>query len=138
MFWIIDKQFDHMIFVCKQLITAGHMRPLYGHAAGKLYDLQLRVECTLFVIYKARCEPTPFWWYSWNIAESGVKHRKSNQIIKRLMTMRPDIKLKTTIPNTNTSSIWYKTDLENSQIYGFAVNWMRWLEQIDRYMQHFR
>jgi hypothetical protein len=39
MFWIIDKQFDHMIFVCKQLITAGHMRPLYGHVP--CYSLML-------------------------------------------------------------------------------------------------
>jgi hypothetical protein len=36
---IIDKQFDHMIFVCKQLITAGHMRPLYGHVP--CYSLML-------------------------------------------------------------------------------------------------
>jgi hypothetical protein len=28
---------------------------------GKLYHLRLRVECTLFVIYKAGCEPTPYW-----------------------------------------------------------------------------
>ena len=29
---------------------------------NKLYHLRLRVECTLFVIYKAGCEPTPYWW----------------------------------------------------------------------------
>jgi hypothetical protein len=28
-----------------------------GKATGKLYHLRLRVECTLFVIYKAGCEP---------------------------------------------------------------------------------
>jgi hypothetical protein len=28
---------------------------------GKLYHLRLRVECTLFVIYKAGREPTPYW-----------------------------------------------------------------------------
>ena len=28
-----------MIFVCKQLITAGHMRPLYGHVP--CYSLML-------------------------------------------------------------------------------------------------
>jgi hypothetical protein len=24
--------------------------------------LRLRIECTLFVIYKAGREPTPYWW----------------------------------------------------------------------------
>ena len=33
-----------------------------GQATGKLYQLRLRVECTLFVIYKAGREPTPYWW----------------------------------------------------------------------------
>jgi hypothetical protein len=28
---------------------------------GNLYHLGLRVECTLFVIYKAGREPTPYW-----------------------------------------------------------------------------
>ena len=32
-------------------------------ATGKLYHLQLRSrQCTLFVIYKTGCEPTPYWW----------------------------------------------------------------------------
>ena len=34
----------------------------HGRVTDKLYHLQLRVQCTLFVIfviYKARCEPTP-------------------------------------------------------------------------------
>jgi hypothetical protein len=30
-------------------------------SADKLYHLQLRVECTLFVIYTAGREPTPYW-----------------------------------------------------------------------------
>jgi hypothetical protein len=30
----------------------------------KLYHLRLRVEWTLFVIYKAGREPTPYWWYA--------------------------------------------------------------------------
>ena len=34
----------------------------HGQATGKLYHLWLRVECTLFVIYKTGCEPTPYWW----------------------------------------------------------------------------
>ena len=34
----------------------------HGQATGKLYHLRLRVECTLFVIYKAGREPTPYWW----------------------------------------------------------------------------
>jgi len=32
-----------------------------GQATGKLYHLRLRVECILFVIYKAGHEPTPYW-----------------------------------------------------------------------------
>ena len=32
----------------------------HGQAIGKLYHLRLRVECTLFVIYKAGHEPTPY------------------------------------------------------------------------------
>jgi hypothetical protein len=31
----------------------------HGQATGKLYHLRLQVECTFFVIYKARREPTP-------------------------------------------------------------------------------
>jgi hypothetical protein len=30
-------------------------------ATGKLYHLQLRVECTLCIIYKAGRDPTPYW-----------------------------------------------------------------------------
>jgi hypothetical protein len=33
----------------------------HGQATGKIYHLRLRVECTLFVIYKAGREPTPYW-----------------------------------------------------------------------------
>ena len=33
----------------------------HGQANGKLYHLRLRVECTLFVIYKAGRELTPYW-----------------------------------------------------------------------------
>ena len=32
-----------------------------GQATGKLYHLQFQVECTLFVMYTAGCEPTPYW-----------------------------------------------------------------------------
>jgi hypothetical protein len=35
--------------------------PDHGQATGKLYHLWLRVECTLFVIYKAGLETTPYW-----------------------------------------------------------------------------
>jgi hypothetical protein len=31
----------------------------HAQATGKLYRMRLRVECTLFVIYKAGREPTP-------------------------------------------------------------------------------
>jgi hypothetical protein len=34
----------------------------HGQATGKLYYLRLRVECTLFVIYKFGSEPMPYWW----------------------------------------------------------------------------
>jgi hypothetical protein len=33
----------------------------HGQATGKLDHLQLRVECTLFVTYKAGREPMPHW-----------------------------------------------------------------------------
>jgi hypothetical protein len=33
----------------------------HGQATGKLYHLHLRVECILFVIYKAGREHTPYW-----------------------------------------------------------------------------
>ena len=33
----------------------------HGQATDKLYHLWLRVECTLFVIYTAGREPTPYW-----------------------------------------------------------------------------
>jgi len=34
----------------------------HGQATGKYYYLRLWVKCTLFVIYKAGPEPTPYWW----------------------------------------------------------------------------
>jgi len=33
----------------------------HGQVTGKLYHLRLRVECTLFVIYKSGREPTLYW-----------------------------------------------------------------------------
>jgi hypothetical protein len=33
----------------------------HGQATGKLQNLRLRIEATLFVIYKADHEPTPYW-----------------------------------------------------------------------------
>jgi hypothetical protein len=33
----------------------------YGQATGKLYHLRMRVECTIFVIYKTGLELTPYW-----------------------------------------------------------------------------
>jgi hypothetical protein len=38
------------------LLTTDH-----GLVTGKLYYLRLRVKCTLFIIYKAGREPTPYW-----------------------------------------------------------------------------
>jgi len=34
----------------------------HGQGTGKLYHLRLRVECTLFVIYKTGHELMPYWW----------------------------------------------------------------------------
>jgi hypothetical protein len=34
--------------------------PDYGQATSKLYYLRVRVECTLFVIYKDGLEPLPY------------------------------------------------------------------------------
>ena len=34
----------------------------HGQATSKLNHLRLRVECTLFVIYKVGRETTPYWW----------------------------------------------------------------------------
>ena len=36
----------------------------HGQATGKLYPLRLRIECTLFVIYKGGRKPMPYWWYA--------------------------------------------------------------------------
>jgi hypothetical protein len=33
----------------------------HGKVTGKLDHLQVQVECTLFLIYKAGHEPTPYW-----------------------------------------------------------------------------
>jgi hypothetical protein len=33
----------------------------HGQTTGKPYQLQLRVEYTLFVIYKGKREPTSYW-----------------------------------------------------------------------------
>jgi hypothetical protein len=47
----------------------------HGQATGKLYHLRMRVECTLFVIYKYDANPS-------RNAESGVK--RINQIKSNL------------------------------------------------------
>jgi hypothetical protein len=69
----------------------------HEQASGKLYHLRLQVECTLFVIYKAGREPTPYRLFSpgtpassatktgrHDIAEIllkvALKHKKSNQV----------------------------------------------------------
>ena len=76
--WLIDWLIDLLIFVFNTTfsnISAISWRPILvveeagenhqpwaSNATGKLYHLQLRVECTLCVIYKAGREPTPYWW----------------------------------------------------------------------------
>jgi hypothetical protein len=51
--------------ICSVLIRKDLVCPErttdHGQATGKLYHLRLRVECTLFVIYKAGREPTLYW-----------------------------------------------------------------------------
>ena len=37
------------------------MKRVPVQATGKFYHLRLRVECTLYVIYKAVRESTPYW-----------------------------------------------------------------------------
>jgi hypothetical protein len=36
--------------------------PTMGKQLVNFYHLQLRIQCTLFVIYKAGREPMPYWW----------------------------------------------------------------------------
>jgi hypothetical protein len=43
------------------IILAMHVVSVHCENIRKLYHLQLRVECTLCVIYKAGREPTPYW-----------------------------------------------------------------------------
>ena len=47
---------------------------------GKLYNLWLRVECTLFVIYKAGREPTPYWSSTRKHAIKNLRFNKSEMI----------------------------------------------------------
>jgi hypothetical protein len=65
------KQLESLIFFwfdlfCLMPLSAifqlYHGVPGENHkqATGKLHHLRLRVECTLFVIYKAGCEPTSY------------------------------------------------------------------------------
>ena len=71
--WELGESFDYsiisMIDWCLVIdatfsnISAKSWRPvLVGQATDKLYHFRLRVECNLFVIYKAGREPTPYWW----------------------------------------------------------------------------
>ena len=48
----------------------------HGQATGKLYHLQLRVECTLFVIYKAGRECDFNKMHFWNYL-SGIRVTRS-------------------------------------------------------------
>ena len=51
-YWLIS------IFILTVVVEEA--RENHGQAIGKLYHLWLRVECTLFVIYKVGREPTPY------------------------------------------------------------------------------
>jgi hypothetical protein len=63
-FWCFNANFNNISAISWQPLVvveeAGeNHRP--RQATGKLYHLWLRVKCTLFVIYRARREPTPDW-----------------------------------------------------------------------------
>jgi len=68
-FWCFNATFSNISAISWQPVLvveeAGVEYPErttdYGQATGKLYHLRLQVECTLFVIYKAGREPTPYW-----------------------------------------------------------------------------
>ena len=51
------------IFKQQQIRSTRREPPTHWQATGKLDHLQLRVECTLFVIYKAGSEPMPYCLY---------------------------------------------------------------------------
>jgi hypothetical protein len=52
---------DYIISMKSNAKDVCHTRTTdHGQATGKLYHLRLRIECTLFVIYKAGREPTPY------------------------------------------------------------------------------
>jgi hypothetical protein len=54
----------YFIYIMATSFSGGRSRNTtdHGQETGKLYNLQLPVECTLFVIYKAGREPMPHWW----------------------------------------------------------------------------
>ena len=62
------KLIDWLICLCLTPLSAISWRlvlvvyPDHRQATGKLYHLRLRVEFTLFVIYKSGHEPTRHWW----------------------------------------------------------------------------
>jgi hypothetical protein len=58
----ILNQPNNISIVFLSMFTCYHY--FKGQVTGKLYHLRLWVECTLFVIYKAGCEPTPYWWWA--------------------------------------------------------------------------
>ena len=64
-FWCFNATFSNISAISlRPVLVAEEARENHrpGQATGKLYHLRLRVECTIFVIYKAGREPTLYWW----------------------------------------------------------------------------
>jgi hypothetical protein len=65
--WCFNANFNNISAISWRLVLVVEEAAVpekntdHGQATGKLYHMLLRVECTLFVINKARLEPTPYW-----------------------------------------------------------------------------
>jgi hypothetical protein len=63
-FWCFNATFSNISAISwRPVLVVGKAGvPGENHRPSKLYHLLLRVECTLFVIYKAGRVPTLYWW----------------------------------------------------------------------------
>ena len=65
-FWCFNATFSNISAVSWRQVLVEEARGPgenhdHGQASGKMYHLRLRVEWTIFFIYKAGSEPTPYW-----------------------------------------------------------------------------
>jgi hypothetical protein len=58
---IFQLYHGYQFLVVEEAGVPGEKTTDHGQATRKLYHLRLHVECTLFVIYKAGHELTPYW-----------------------------------------------------------------------------